>query len=202
MDSDSTCGGESTSELPNSCIAPVWGTTARASERHETTPGRDLSLTDADYFTGPRPTGNFVQIDQTGLPVVNTVFIPSPLKEAFNRTSPADMRGRFRTAAVTRVTEILTNISGLLAGGATPAGQAAAATDIVLPDVATFNVTSDAGFLNGRRPQDDVVTTLLQVLTNNPGVTDGVEANDKAFLNDFPFLAAPHAASTAVPGRN
>ena len=40
------------------------------------------------------------------------------------------------------------------------------------------------------------------VLTAGPGVTDGVEANDKAFLNDFPFLAAPHAASAVVPGRN
>lgn len=187
---------------PTGDVIKVWGTTSRAAQRGEAVPGKTLPLSDADYFTGPVPKGNFVQFDATGLPVINTVFIPAPLKEAFNRTTPADMRGRYRTPAVARVTQILENISGLLAGGATPAGQAAAATDIVLPDVATFNVTSDAGFLNGRRPQDDVVTTLLQVLTNNPGVTDGVEANDKAFLGDFPFLATPHAAAAAVPGRN
>lgn len=55
------------------------------------------------------------------------------------------------------------------------------------------------GFPNGRRLADDTVDIALQVvagaLINDPGttpeLTDGILTNDKPFLNEFPYVAAP-----------
>ena len=54
----------------------------------------------------------------------------------------------------------------------------------------------NAGFPNGRRLGDDVVDIELQVvagiLVGNPvPLGDGVDRNDKKFLSQFPYLAAP-----------
>ncbi len=54
----------------------------------------------------------------------------------------------------------------------------------------------NAGFPNGRRLEDDVVDAELQVvagiLVDNPvPLGDGVDRNDKPFLTEFPYLAAP-----------
>jgi hypothetical protein len=53
--------------------------------------------------------------------------------------------------------------------------------------------------LTGRALADDVIDTELFLIfggptgTSNPGLTkDNVNANDKAFLNTFPYLATPH----------
>jgi hypothetical protein len=66
-----------------------------------------------------------------------------------------------------------------------------------------------AGFPNGRRPADDVTDIELRALaegygpvlngllglpnrTPNNTLGDGVDVNDKSFLNVFPYLATPH----------
>ncbi len=64
----------------------------------------------------------------------------------------------------------------------------------------------NAGFPNGRRPTDDVVDIELQVvagiLKNNPvPLGDGVDQNDKPFLTDFPYLAAPDSGFDSNPGQ-
>jgi Domain of unknown function (DUF4331) len=53
--------------------------------------------------------------------------------------------------------------------------------------------------LTGRALADDVIDVELLLLfggpagTSNPGLTkDNVNANDKAFLTSFPYLATPH----------
>ena len=47
-----------------------------------------------------------------------------------------------------------------------------------------------AAFPNGRRLQDDVIDTLLNIITNGAITTgDNVNANDLAFADTFPFLA-------------
>jgi Domain of unknown function (DUF4331) len=58
------------------------------------------------------------------------------------------------------------------------------------------------GFPNGRRLTDDVTDIAIQAVAGKivPGFTvpdtlgDGVDANDKAFLATFPYVAAPHQA--------
>jgi hypothetical protein len=61
-----------------------------------------------------------------------------------------------------------------------------------------------AGFPNGRRLADDVIDIALQVvegeLVGNPNdLSDGVDANDVAFSNAFPYLALPHHGSDPDP---
>ena len=60
----------------------------------------------------------------------------------------------------------------------------------------------NAGFPNGRRPGDDVIDASLRVVAGvlvdgfnkepNNQLTDGVQNNDKPFLEAFPYLATPH----------
>ena len=48
------------------------------------------------------------------------------------------------------------------------------------------------GYPNGRRPADDVIDTILFLVTNEALTTgDHVNANDVPFRDAFPFFAAP-----------
>jgi hypothetical protein len=61
----------------------------------------------------------------------------------------------------------------------------------------------NAGFPNGRRLADDVIDIALQVMegaaTNGPvqalAAGDGVNGNDVAFGDTFPYVALPHATA-------
>ena len=74
------------------------------------------------------------------------------------------------------------------------------ATDVL--SVATNGTTTffdGTNVLTGRALADDVIDTELLLIfggpsgADNPGLTsDNVDANDKAFLSTFPYLAAPH----------
>ncbi|MGE0439071.1 MAG: DUF4331 family protein [Gemmatimonadales bacterium] len=124
---------------------------------------------------------DFGQIDRFGLPAIATVFIPSAKKDAYNTAAPAGDRSAYSSD----VQAVLTAF-----GHPNPAGLAAA----LLPDIQPFNTQTSSGFLNGRRPQDDVITAELGLIfgTNAALNDDHVDANDRTFLATFPYLAAPH----------
>ena len=117
-------------------------------------------------------------IDRMGRPAINTVFIPSNLKDAFNETKPADDFRRFG--------QIVTNALASL-GAANPAGLA----QFLLPDILTVDTSDASGFPNGRRLADDVIDIELGLITNNAVTTDCV-ANDSNFRTTFPYLAVPN----------
>ena len=48
-----------------------------------------------------------------------------------------------------------------------------------------------AGFLNGRRLQDDVIDISLNLVTNGGLTGDGVGPHTD-YLSDFPYLGQPH----------
>jgi hypothetical protein len=68
------------------------------------------------------------------------------------------------------------------------------------------------GFPNGRRLRDDVVDIALRVVAGvlvdgfnkspNNALTDGVDANDEAFLSTFPYVALPHQGFESMPHNN
>ena len=68
------------------------------------------------------------------------------------------------------------------------------------------------GFPNGRRLGDDVVDISLRVVAGvlvngfnkspNNALTDGVDANDRAFLSTFPYVALPHQGFESRPHAN
>lgn len=162
--------------------------------------------------TSVRSNGGWAQVDRKGRPAINTVFngllLPSASdyngleKDAFNMQRP----GKDRGTTTDNVEAVLGAIGGVLdANGATPYtdGEIDAIASVLLPDELTLTLGSSAGFasgtslgtlaLNGRRLADDVIDAEFALLTNFVLTTgDGVGANDKAFLGQFPYLAGPH----------
>jgi len=138
----------------------------------------------------------FSQADQMARPAINTVFVETGSKDAFNTTIPSDMGALFASSFQTRLLALnpgyTTNVLGWDA--ATLAG--AFATDVLNSDLTT---TTAFGALNGRSLTDDVITTELTLIFGGPNGTDNaslsddnVDANDKEFSATFPYLAEPH----------
>ncbi len=122
-----------------------------------------------------------VQVERFGLPAIGTVFIPSSQDDAYNQAAPAGDNATYLPVVV----------AGLTAFGHP---NPAALGDALMPDIQPIDVTQASGFLNGRRLQDDVITAELGLIfgANAALNDDHVDANDKAFLGSFPYLAAPH----------
>ena len=141
-------------------------------------------------------TGDLVQIDRNGVPGVNTVFIPFSRKQEYNRSTPQqDAAGKFAGDIIKTLKALGTDDThiGILASVAVTKG------DMLRLDLSKANsgpqggTNSGAGFPNGRRPADDVIDTLLFLVTNEALTTgDNVNANDVPFRDVFPFFAASH----------
>ncbi len=108
------------------------------------------------------------QVDRVGRPAINTVFIPSDFKNAYNEAKPRKDQKAFG--------EFLGEFS-----------------EVLLPDILTVDTTNPQGFmvLNGRQLADDVIDIELSLLGANPP-GDCVDENDVAFSQEFPYLAAAH----------
>jgi len=128
------------------------------------------------------------QVDQMGWPAINTVFNHGNDKNLFNVTQPAAQR---TTVTANGQTCLQLFTSELEALGGYSATQAGGIAQVLLPDVLTFNYSSAAGFLNGRRLQDDVIDIELNLVTNGKVATDHVGPHTD-FLAAFPFVGNPH----------
>jgi Domain of unknown function (DUF4331) len=142
----------------------------------------------------------YEQQDQMARPVINTVFVDASEKDKFNTTTPSAMNSQFAA-------KFKTKLLGLNAGYTTNAlGQNAdALSGLLVTDVLGASTTAPTTYfdgtnvLTGRALNDDVIDISLLLIfggpagTSNPGLTkDNVNANDKAFLASFPYLATPH----------
>jgi hypothetical protein len=150
----------------------------------------DMVLDDAIYM----------QEDQMGRPAINTVFVSQADKDDFNTTTPSDQGAKYAS-------KFESTLLALNAGYTTNAlgWDAATFTGALATDVLTVSTTGTTTFfdgtnvLTGRQLADDVISVELLLIfggpdgTENPQLTDdNVDGNDKAFLNTFPYLAAPH----------
>ncbi len=161
-----------------------------------------LSFTGMDFFAGANVTAIAIEIprstfgsnnigvwastviqgrqfDRKGRPAINTVLLPSALKNRFNATQPVNDIANFGNAVR----------ASLLGLGNSP-DRAATLLAVLLPDILTVDTSSNAGFLNGRQPSNDVIDAELSLLTNGAVTGDRVNANDKPFPSEFPYLAA------------
>lgn len=152
---------------------------------------------------GLRDKGRFVNLDRMGIPGINTVLLPYPNKDNYNRGSTVqDSNGVYASDIVASLQALGTseeNINFL-------AGLAVSNGDILRLNLSTENsgpgggTNTGGGFPNGRRLQDDVIDVVVniianQLFSNDPGlggVVDNVNGNDKTFGDTFPFLAPPH----------
>ena len=132
------------------------------------------------------------RIDRMGRPAINTVFnITDGEKDLTNLVNPADDRSTMKDTTVAVLNALSAVVVHAGATGYTPA-QINAIANVLLPDTLRIKLGSSAGFLNGRKPSDDVINAEFSLVTNGALTSDGVNANDTAFLTTFPFLAAPH----------
>lgn len=138
---------------------------------------------DGGGVVGPSPDETFTQKDRFGLPAINTVFIPSGMKQQYNTSIPTVDRANFRD-------EVIATLNAFGITGDAASGIA----DFVLPDVQPVDFSQPTAFPNGRKPADDVVTAeLMLIFGDNQALNDdNVDANDKPFLSTFPYLATPH----------
>jgi hypothetical protein len=147
------------------------------------------------------------RLDRMGAALYNAALIPpGELKEAFNQASPEGDVASFLEAATGSV-GFLRGVGDEVLGGPqdggplgslTPAQVGAALT----PDVVKVDFSQPVAFPNGRQLADDVIDVTFGVAMNRggaEGVSDGIDANDKAFSTAFPYLAEPHTEGEAAP---
>ncbi len=143
------------------------------------------------------------QLDREGVPAVNVALTPFNQKNAYNLGSPQqDAAGVFAPGIVATLQALGTSPANitLLASIAVQNGDLLR-LNITIPNTGSGGGDNPAAaFPNGRRLKDDVIDTLLNIITNGlvtpqtistPG-GDNVPANDVPFQNTFPFLALPH----------
>lgn len=126
----------------------------------------------------------FRQVDRVGIPTLNTVFNHPPQfsKIDYNRASPSQ--------DVASYTALFETVLGAVANP-DPAGTAA----LLLPDALPVSLAGATHFgtLTGRDLADDAVDVALSVTVGIASLkSDNVDANDRAFLAEFPWLAPPH----------
>ncbi len=128
----------------------------------------------------PQPDGSMLQIDRMGRPAINTVFMHGKEKRMFNQAEPVQDVARFTDEIV-----------AVLRAFGYSTSQAAGIAAILLPDILTYDSSSSAGFLNGRKLTDDVIDIELNLVTNGTVTTDMVGPHTD-YLSDFPYLGTPH----------
>jgi hypothetical protein len=148
--------------------------------------------------------GNMIQVSRLGWPLVNEVIIPLKDKDKYNRSQPKNDVDNF--AAYILDPEVPKLLNLVLGAGCpdTPAGGRTDIVGLLAPngtkpaDLLRINITqgqtnANSHFPNGRALADDVTDTLLTVACNKPGLVlgDGVDRNDKDFLQQMPYLASP-----------
>jgi hypothetical protein len=143
------------------------------------------------------------QVDRMGRPAIATVFIPNnpfepvgsepSLKNTYNHSLPSEDRAQFRGEVVDTLTLLFSLNDRAGDDKSDDPAKINQLADVILPDILTFDTSSSAGFLNGRRPADDVIDAELGLVTEGAAKTDCVSANDTAFPTGFPYLAGPHS---------
>ena len=146
----------------------------------------------------PAPVITYNQQDQMGRPAINTVFVTTGNKDAFNVSIPSAQGTTYSTPFKTQLLALNPNFTTNLLGQSSTAFSSFLATDVLnvsLTGTTTFY--DGTNVLTGRTLSDDVITVELILIfggpagSSNPGLTDDhVNANDKAFLTTFPYLAA------------
>lgn len=143
------------------------------------------------------------QLDRAGNPTVNTALIPFPRKDEHNlATTEDDANGRFANDIVATLTALGTNQANidLLASLAVTNGDFLR-VNLGIPNTGLGGGDNpQAAFPNGRRMGDDVIDTVLAVVTNG-GITTGTSTgpNEQPLRDTFPFFPPTHQPFTPGP---
>lgn len=158
--------------------------------------------------------GRWVQVSRLAFPLINEVVVPLKDKDAYNRLDPENDVERFGQYILSpEFPGLLASVLGLPCPP-TPPGGRTDIVDVLSPngttpaDLLRINITegqtfAHTAFPNGRALTDDVTDALLTLVCNGGvPVGDGVDANDLAFSDDFPYLAGPHPGKESTPAQD
>ena len=166
-----------------------------------------LNATTRGFFIRPnrpnRPGRRDQQLDRAGNPAVNVALIPFPRKDEHNLANTQDdANGRFADSIVATLTALGTNQANidLLASLAVTRGDFLR-VNLGIPNTGLGGGDNpQAAFPNGRRLGDDVIDTILTVVTNG-AITTGTSTgpNEQPLRNVFPFFPPTHQPFTPGP---
>ena len=134
------------------------------------------------------------QLDRMAVPLVNAMLVPYARKDEYNAAPTThDAAGKFWADIAQTLTQLHTNSTyiGMIEDLAVTDG------DMLRLDLSIPNTGSEggkntvAGFPNGRRPNDDVIDTLVTLINNGVPIKDNVNDNDVTLPSTFPFFARP-----------
>lgn len=141
--------------------------------------------------------GDIQTVDREGVPFVNNVLIPPPLKNQFGTSNTAeDARGKFRPAIIASLKALATDdvhIAKIL--DLVQVHGDFLRLNVKVPNLGPGGGTNvGGGFLRngGRRLQDDVSTETFTLINNGVRLTDNVLHDEQPFRNVFPFVADPN----------
>jgi hypothetical protein len=165
----------------------------------------DTTTGGGDFVFATDPPTAYTRTDRYGMPAVSAAVIPATRSDEYNAADPADdAEGLFVddiTASVTAVHAALD--AAIIGAGLTPCVAAdcvAQAAPLVVPDTLKIDPSMASGFPNGRHPEDQVIDLTLAVVLldlNTHAVTALADlplnppANDRPFLDAFPYFAEP-----------
>jgi hypothetical protein len=136
------------------------------------------------------------QLDRQGIPAINVALVPFPRKDAYNRASTEDdVNGVFENDIVGTLQALGTSQNGidLVRELAIDNGDFLRLNLIVPNTGVDGGANPQAAFPNGRRLRDDVIDTILNVVTNGVITTgDNVSSNERNLRDAFPFVARTH----------
>jgi hypothetical protein len=134
----------------------------------------------------------FFQVDRMARPAINTVFNHGEDKNTFNHIEPSQDRTTLTVDPNPRAgVTFLRSFELTLEAFGHPPAEAEAIAKILLPDILTYDYSSSAGFLNGRKLTDDVIDIELNLVSNGQVTTDKVGPHTD-LLSNFPFMGNPH----------
>lgn len=144
--------------------------------------------------------GDYVQIDRSATPALNTVLIPFPRKNEYNVATPLDDANLvFANSIIASLTALGTSQSNIVI----LANVAVFKGDYLRLNLATPNTSlgvgerittpNYTGFPNGRRIGDDTVDVLMYFITNQAILMgDNVNSNEVPLTAAFPYFGRPH----------
>ena len=144
-----------------------------------------------------KTSGKYVNIDRMATPAVNTVFTSYGNKNLYNRSTPE----RDAVNADGLATDIVATLQALQTDSTSISIFAAIAVtngdylrlDTSIPNTGPEGGTnSAAAFPNGRRPNDDVIDTIVTLVNNRVFQGDAVNDNELPMRSAFPFFAPQH----------
>jgi hypothetical protein len=137
-----------------------------------------------------RKNGQLVAVDRSGHPTFANFFFTDEIKPEFNRSEPAQDRGRF----LEQMVHVLEHVGGY----SREAALALIDAEGVLPDMLSFTPTKSGGYPNGRQLTDHIVAHRLAMLSNGKIPSDGLKPHTD-LLRVFPYLGTPHTHPDPPP---